>query len=204
MRWPSTAVPAGARGHAQARAEPREQRNACGAGKTARAPRGLEYPASPDCCYSYQTTSPARCAGRVSGGPPPTWPAKWLAGKAFGPRAGQPGRASGPIPKRTRTAASPASCVAGEDSFSPGGMALVGSACTGAGPFFLGGGGSAATRRAEGPAGWSQRTCLGTGPWRGTRPKEVTSAPNPVSTTGSAYPKCGLSGLTASRSGSLH
>ena len=137
MRWPSTAAPAGARGHAQARAEPRDHRNACGAGKTARAPRGLEYPAGPDCCYSYQTTSPARCAGRVSGGPPPTWSAVWLAGKATGPRAGQPGRASGPIPKRTRTAASPASCVAGEDSFSRGGAALVGFACTGAGPFFL-------------------------------------------------------------------
>ena len=64
---------------------------------------------------------------------------------------------------------------------------------------FLCGGGSAAGRS---PAGWSQRSRPGTGSWRWTRPKEVTSAPNPVSTSASAFPKCGSSVRTASRSGS--
>ena len=99
---------------------------------------------------------------------------------------------SGPLPVR-----GVASLV--RAMFSPGGAALVGSACTRCGAFFMR---SADPPQTWGPVEWSQRTRPGIGPRRWTRPMEVTSAPNPVSTIGFAYPKCGSSALTASRSGS--
>ena len=74
----------------------------------------------------------------------------------------------------------------------------VGFACTGAGPFYVRQEDAAGTSS----AGWSQRSRSGHQARTVTRPKEVTSAPNPVSTTASASPKCGSSARTASRSGS--
>ncbi len=171
-----------------------------GRGKRAGAPRGPEYAEGLNCCYSYHATSLALACRACKRRTTSHLAGLRLAGKAAGFRAGQPGRASSPDSLTERAAASPVCCVPGEDCVLAGRCGFGGLRMHRCGALFTCGGGSATRLK---PAGWSQRTRPGTRLRRSTRPMEVTSAPNPVSTIGFAYPRCGSSVLTASRSGSL-
>jgi hypothetical protein len=128
-------------------------------------------------------------AGRVSGGPPPTWPAfGWRVRLPASGPASQAGRAapilywSGPLSVRVVASLARAVVLVGRCGFGGLRMHSVRGLFRVAGRF---------RRKPRAPWTWSQRTRPGTRPRRWTRPMEVTSAPNPVSTIGSAYPKCG-------------
>jgi len=167
MRWPSTAAPAGARGHAPARAESRDRRNACGAGKTALALRvarntrrariavTLTRRPARQMCWACKRRTISHLAGHMAGG----------YGYRLTGRTARPGER--PDSQMDQDRCSPASRVAGEDSFSPGGTALVGSARTRCGAFFV----RRQIRRTPGASWtWSQRTRRAPGPGGGPDP----------------------------------
>ena len=162
-------------------------------GRCAYAPRGLEYPAGLDCCYSYQTTSLALACWACKRRTTSHLAGLWLAGKAAGFRAGEPGRTSDPDPVLERAAVSPGGRVPCEGCCSRRAVRLWWAPhALGAGPFSVWRADSAANLglRGHGRSAPARAPGLGGGldPWRSHQRRTPYQRSDPRTRSAARWP----------------